>query len=215
MPRWLVRRRYLFYAWTLAPVDRIDGSSAHAALVRGAHRKSAPVTFALAEQPDLAGIMRARPRVYELADLQRRLRDGHLALIGRHGESIIHIRWIFRGAAYAPYLLRRLVLAPGEAFLDEVYTVPAWRRKGVETAAAMAMRDALGGVGVRRVYCAIASWNRVPQRVAEALGYERIGAGGYWNLGGLKRFFWDGALQDSRDGLVVGTAQRNRVCSTS
>jgi hypothetical protein len=59
--------------------------------------------------------------------------------------------------------------------------------------------------GFERIVCAIAAWNRTPQRVAEGYGYRRVGSFGYWNILGQKRFFRDGAVQDSRNGdLRIG-----------
>jgi RimJ/RimL family protein N-acetyltransferase len=146
-----------------------------------------------------------RPDRYTPEALARRIERGHLGLVGRSGAHIVHLRWVFVGDAPLPYLRRRLRLAPGQGFLDEVYTVPGWRRRGVETAAAEQTQRLLRALGFARVFCVIAPWNRAPRRLAERQGYQKLGEGGYWNLLGYRRFFWEGAVaDDGRGGLVLG-----------
>jgi GNAT superfamily N-acetyltransferase len=191
IPPWLLRRRYLFYGITPADARPLP---------------SPPLPFRLdilleQEIPDLVAL---RPDRYTPEGLLRRIHRGHLGLVGRSGTEIVHLRWVFVGAAWLPYLSRRLLLAPGEGLLDEVYTVPAWRRRGVETAAAQQTQRLLRARGFGRVLGVIASWNRAPLRLAERQGYQKLGEGGYWTLFGYRKFFWEGKVADGRGGLVVG-----------
>jgi hypothetical protein len=198
IPPWLVRRRYIFYAglYTGSPADVVAPQFPY---------RLDPVL-----EGDLHQLVALRPDVYTLPQLRARLQQGHLAFVGRSGGTTVHVRWIFVGSVYLPYLSRRLVLAPGEGYLDEVYTVPAWRRRGVETAAAVQMRTALHARGFRRIICAIAEWNRTPQQVGEAQGNERVGSGGYWDILGYKKFFWDGSVRDHGNGDVSVGQEHNR-----
>lgn len=191
IPPWLVRRRYIFYAGFYA------GSPAGVAA-------PAPPPFPFSLDPviegDLHQLVALLPNLYTLPQLRARLQQGHLVFMGRSEDTIVHIRWVFVGSVYLPYLSRRLVLAPAEGYVDEMYTVPAWRRKGVETAMAVEMPGALRARGIRRIIGAIAAWNRVPQRMAEVHGLRQVGSGGYWNILGYKKFFWDGSVRDYGDG---------------
>ncbi|MDQ7859275.1 MAG: hypothetical protein QN174_03400 [Armatimonadota bacterium] len=186
---WTVRRRYVFYALTLPAATRpssLDGF------------RLEPATEA-----DLPLFVAARPERYTLPALAQRLRDGHLAFVGRVGEAVVHLRWVFTRTVHVPYLGRQIVLEGGDVLLDEIYTMPAWRRKGVEGAVAVAMPRMLHAMGYRRILCAIASWNLAPQHVAAAHGYVRLGSGGYWALPGRRRYFWEGAVEDRFDGTLI------------
>lgn len=186
---WAVRRRYVFYALALPAATRpspLDG-----------------FRLDLATEADLPLFVAARPERYALPALAQRLRDGHLAFVGRVGEAVAHLRWVFTRTVYVPYLRRRVVLEGGDVLLDEIYTVPAWRRRGVEGAVAVTMPRMLHAMGYGRILCAIASWNVAPQRVASAHGYVRLGSGGYCALPGLRRYFWEGAVEARPDGTLV------------
>lgn len=194
IPPWLVRRRYLFYALALS--DAVAPTPSQI-----------PFRLDPVVEDDLPRLLSVRPGFYSLPQLQTRLQQGHLAFVGRSLETIVHLRWIFVGSVQLPYLARRLVLAPGEGYLDEVYTVPAWRRKGVEGTAAYEMQRAMHHRGFRRIICAIAAWNWIPRHVAEAQGYEQVGVGDYWNILGHRRLVVDGFVRDHRDGdLSVATS---------
>ncbi|MDR7419014.1 MAG: hypothetical protein QN178_08890 [Armatimonadota bacterium] len=185
---WLVRRRYIFYALTLPVADRSS---------------SGGVDLTIATDQDLARLAWIRPQMYTLSQIEERIRDGHLPLIARRGEAVVHIRWVFTRTVYVPYLRRRLVLEDGDVLLDEIYTLPEWRRTGVERAVAVAMPPLLYRMGYRRVLGIVASWNLAPQRVAESFGYVRLGSCGYWTLPGLRRHIWEGAVEERPDGMVI------------
>jgi GNAT superfamily N-acetyltransferase len=163
-----------------------------------------PFRLDLAREEDIPHLATLRPGFYTVAQLQARLREGHLGFVGRCGDEIAHQRWLYVNAVYLPYLFRQLVLAPGEGYLDEVYTAPRWRGAGVETAAAHAMQRILHAMGYRRVICSIATWNLTPRRVAERQGYARVGVAGYWALPGFRKFFWEGIRDDrSRNEITI------------
>ncbi|MDR7545433.1 MAG: hypothetical protein QN120_14405 [Armatimonadota bacterium] len=192
IPPWLLRRRYLFYG--IRPAD-----------ARPLSPPPLPFRLDVLSEKEIPDLVAFRPDRYTPDRLTNWIERGHLGLVGRSGAEIVHLRWVFVAAAPLPYLSRRLLLGPGEGLLDEVYTVPAWRRRGVETAAAHETQRLLRARGFTRVLCVIASWNRAPLRLVERQGYQRLGEGGYWNLLGYRRFFWTGKVaDDGRGRLVVG-----------
>jgi len=189
IPPWLVRRRYLVYSAIPHGVPAPDHGLP-------------PLECSVLTEADSDSLAAFRPSVYTASQVRERLRRGHLAIVGRIDGVIVHARWIFVGSIELPYLERRLVLPSGDGYLDEVYTAPAWRRQRVEFAAAVAMHRRLRELGFQRIFCVIASWNRPPQRVAEALGYTLAGSCGYWNILGHKKFFRDGAVVDAAGGTL-------------
>jgi hypothetical protein len=191
IPPWIVRRCYFIYSMT--PADAEPPVPCRV-----------PFRLDAVREDDIPHLMAVRPGFYTETTVRARLRGGHLGFVGRSGDEIVHLRWVYVREVYLPYLFRRLVLAPGDGYLDEVYTARWWRGKGVETAAAYAMQRVLRARGYRRVICAIASWNLTPQRIAERQGYVKIGTAGYWVLPGVRKFFCHGHLDGrSPDSLVV------------
>jgi GNAT superfamily N-acetyltransferase len=191
IPPWVLRRRYLIYS--MAPADAFPPYPCRV-----------PFQLDVAREEDIPHLAALRRDLYTVVQLQRRLREGHLAFVGRCGDEIVHQRWVYVNAVYVPYLFHRLVLEPDEGYLDEVYTVPRWRGAGVETAAAYAMQRVLRARGYTRVICSIAAWNLTPRRIAERQGYTRIGTAGYWALPGLRKFFWHGVREDrARNEITV------------
>lgn len=173
---WLLRRCYYLYA--MVPTA-------------AAPPVSCPVPFRLeiVREEDIPHIVALRPGFYTEAQLRARLLQGHLGFVGRSGDAIVHLRWVFVGTCYVPYLARWIVLAPGEGYLDEVYTVPQWRQKRIGIAAAFAMQQMLHARGFTRISCAIATWNRWPQRIAQLQGYVRVETVEWWALPGVQRIF--------------------------
>jgi hypothetical protein len=193
---WLLRRRYVFYA---ARADELAAP----------FEPKLSVRIDRINESDLTPIAATRPGIYSVAQLGGRLRQGHLGLVGRLGSEIVHIRWVFRGFILLPYLGHRLALEEGEGLVDEMYTVPAWRRMGVEAAVARQMPEIVQAHHFRRLIGVIAGWNRVPQRMAQLHGYRAVGSGGYWGLPGIRRFFCDGEVRLNVNGdLTVGADRR-------
>jgi len=185
IPPWVLRRQYVFYTVDPGDVPQTTGHDNGFALT-------------LLSEEDLPAVVAVRPDTYTLAQLRARLRAGHLAFAVRRRDEIVSVRWIFVDSVYLPYLSRRLVLAPGEGFLDELYTMPRWRRKGAVTAAGQQIYGILHRRGFHRISCAIAAWNHLPQRLAEEIGYARVGRGGYWAVAGYRKYYWEGGLEERR-----------------
>lgn len=201
---WLVRRRYVVIALTLpparpaAPATRPIGAAA-----RSTASAARNLTLEVVGEADVDAVAAFRPTLYTSAGLRERLRQGHVGLVGRIDGRIVHSRWLFVGTVWLPYLRRRLVLAPDDVYLDEAYTHPAWRQRGVMTAVGDAMPAHLAARGVRRVLAMVAAWNRAPQRTAAAFGYRIVGTVGYWLVPGPRRLLVAGRVRELGGGVVI------------
>lgn len=186
---WLFCRRYFFYSQVIRPISPLSSCAS-------------PIAFKLAKEEDLPSLLVFRRDVYNLSQMKKRLREGHLCFIGWLGERPVHVRWIFVRFHYAPYLHRSLLLSPGEAYVDETFTAPDLRNKGIATFTGHLLRLALLELGFKRYSCAVASWNKAQQRVAEKFGMEKVGEGGYFNFVIGKKFIWRGKVRDCGHGRI-------------
>lgn len=161
-----------------------------------------PFRLELSGETDIQHLMRLRPGYYPFSLLQRRLKEGHLCFLGWSGNLPIHVRWVFIRSLYLPYLHRTYVLSPREVYADDAYTIPPFRRKGIYTYAGYLLRMKLQNLGYERFTCTFASWNSGPLRLADKIGLQKVGEGGYWNMFGYKKFFWKGSVRNDNDGKI-------------
>ena len=183
---WLFHRRYIFY---FQPID--DPVLLHSCQI--------PFRLEQVKEKDISHLMKTRPGFYDLSFLRKRKKDGHICFLGFSGQQPIHIRWVYIRSIYLPYLNRTLILNPGDVYVDEAFTLPYYRQKGVYSYAGYLMRHSLKGLGYNRLICMFASWDLSLQSQAERIGLEKVGEGGYWNILGYKKYFWKGLVQDNSD----------------
>jgi hypothetical protein len=112
---WSFRRRYIFYSEKI----RIPEANPHF---------PARFRFGIAGKEDLDSLMALRKGYYKKEMLERRLDMGQICFLGWSGKELVHIRWLFLGTFYVPYLRRKIVLGPDEVFGDEAYTAPDFRK---------------------------------------------------------------------------------------
>jgi len=181
---WMIHRRYLYYEGSLA-----GGLPGFEAQMPEAH--IAPV-----EPSDLPFVLRARPGYYSLAQLQDRLKQGHVCFLSRVGSEPINIRWAFVGSAYLPYLSRTLILVPGEYYFDEVFTVPRWRHRGIDRQAFCFMLSWFKNRGFKTHTCFLTPWDVHLHRRYESLGMAKIGEVRFRPLRVKNAIVLEGRIQD-------------------
>ncbi len=190
---WALCRRYLLF--------RVDLPTLRA---RVAAAPSLPPAMRVALLTD-----RDRPALQALdaamtpAEVSRRQAEGQECLLAWWRDELVHYRWSVAGAAYLPYLGRRLAPPPGEVLVVENYTAPRARRRGIGSLAMMAdvaRHDATGRVGA--VWLS-AWWNAGSLALSHQLGARVVGSVGYWGAGPLRRYFATGAGGFDADGTVV------------
>jgi len=186
---WLLCRRYYFYSQAIHPT-------------KPAVSCSYPVMVKFADEDDLALVAALSPGDATISQLKKRLRDGHLCFTGWVKDRLVHFRWIFTWSLYLPYLHRTLLLSSSEVYVDEAYTIPELRGRGIATYMGHILRLALSERGFKRYSCAVASWNKAQQKLADKFGMEKVGEGGFINLLLGKRFIWKGRVKDYGDGRI-------------
>jgi len=119
----------------------------------------------------------------------------------------VQSRWVFTRPVHLRYLHQTLFTSAGEAFVDEAYTRPEMRGRGIATYTGYLLRLALLELGFKTYSCAVASWNEAQHRVAAKFGLEKVGEGGYIDLLFFKKFIWKGKIID-HGGLGIEIGRR-------
>ena len=187
---WSFRRRYIFYSEKI----RIPEAYPHF---------PARFRFGIAGKEDLDSLMSLRKGYYKKEMLERRLDMGQICFLGWSGKELVHIRWLFLGTFYVPYLRRKIVLGPDEVFGDEAYTAPDFRKQNIYAGGGRLMRIALLERGFKRFTVATASWNASARQAVLKAGSTEIASFGYWTWLGTKGFFWSGGIEVGDDGTII------------
>lgn len=186
---WMLHRRYFLF----------EGSVSTAL---PPFSPSIPARLTVAGPDDMPLLLSARPAHYDLRRLHERLRRGHICFVAWLGREPVGIRWAFRGSVYLPYLSRTLDLAPKEIFFDEVYTVPRFRRQGIDDQNLRFMLSWFKEQGFQTHFCLLTSWDTYLHRRYESFGMKK--AGEINRVGGLgkKRYRVEGRIQEKSGGRI-------------
>jgi hypothetical protein len=191
---WLFWRRYIFLG---GPIN--DPISFFQAEI--------PFRLELVKQRDLKYLIKLRPHFYDLREIQKRIKQGHLCFLGWSGNEPVHIRWAFVRSRFIPYFHRTICLTPGEVYTDEAYTARDFRHKGVYSYAGCLLRKFLEEMGYQRIILVLPAWSTFLMNTSSNFRMEKIGEGGYWNLFGYKKYFWRGRIcKQNNDKIFI--AQR-------
>ncbi len=187
---WLLRRKYIFYS------ERIRVPEAYPPPPAGFH-------FGFAGKDDLDSLLALRKGYYKREMLERRLDLGHMCYLGWSDKDLVHIRWLFSGTFYVPYLRRKIVLGPDEVYGDEGYTAPRFRKQNIYVGGGRQLKIALLGRGFNRLTVATASWNRSARQAIIKAGLTEFASFGYRQGPGRRRFFWAGDIEVRDDGTII------------
>jgi GNAT superfamily N-acetyltransferase len=107
--------------------------------------------------------------------IEHRFERGQRMWIVESDEGPAFTCWIFTG--YTPSYVapaQRLELPPGVVGLEDSYTAPAFRGRGVAPAAWTALGDLLAAEGARAVATPVAETNAASRRGVEKAGFEQV-----------------------------------------
>jgi len=161
---------------------------------------SVPCRVRPAGMEDIPALMELRKGYYSRALLERRLKEGHLAFLGRSGDKPVYSHWMLVGSLDIPYLHGRLVLGPDEVYADEDFVHPEFQRSGIYAHGAFLAKTAIRAKGFRRMYCAVASWNEIPREIMIRSGMPEIARFRCRNVPGLVKVRWSGQVEVHDDG---------------
>jgi GNAT superfamily N-acetyltransferase len=189
LARWLIRREYLVTAKDLREglptAPPVDG-----------------VRWRPLDDADIPLVVATRPTLGE-AEVRHRLAEAQQCWVGWVGTRPVHWRWEADADVFLPYLGRRLRPNPGERWVVDVYTDPAYRGRGLYTASTALALQRAREHGRGHLLGIVASWNRPARHVMQVkVGRKVIGAVGYWQTGPWRRYFASGAVRFAPDGAI-------------
>jgi GNAT superfamily N-acetyltransferase len=118
---------------------------------------------------------------------ETRLADGHRCFVARHADAIVCVCWAATGRAWSEYLSAPIPLAPGEAYLYDMFTRVDVRGKGVAEALRAEMCRWYRDRGFRRVLSYMVPEN--PRAMARRVEFRNIGRIGRIRVAGFRYDF--------------------------
>jgi ribosomal protein S18 acetylase RimI-like enzyme len=112
-----------------------------------------PVEFGRLQREALGDYLDFRPDA-DPSDLEERFEAGDACHVARTNGRIVAARWSSTREVSIGYLGHRSELPPGEAYLYDAYTTPAFRRRGIAVALSRHIFMLLHGQGVRNMLSA-------------------------------------------------------------
>jgi ribosomal protein S18 acetylase RimI-like enzyme len=132
-----------------------------------------PVTFRVAGPEDLPYLQNiVSPS--EFAHFGKRLAHGRICTLALYRGKITAYVWLTDKVKYEIDNLE-LRLESGDAYIDDAYTLPAYRRQGIQTAMVLQQLRYLQEHGFKRAVAIVAVDNIPSQQVCERLGFKRAG----------------------------------------
>jgi ribosomal protein S18 acetylase RimI-like enzyme len=109
----------------------------------------------------------------ELSYFRRRLAHGRLCFLAFDGEKLAAYCWattqIELDVDVVPIPLR-----PGDAYLNDAYTIPTYRRRGIQMAVHLYRLAHMKSLGCRRAILIVEEDNVASQRLVRKLGYQDV-----------------------------------------
>jgi len=120
-----------------------------------------------------AALGRRREPVQAL--LSRQFAHGDRCFVARVGPRVAAALWIARGVVPVRYLLCDLMLAPGDAYVYDVFVALDQRRRGLATALYRHLAVVLAAEGRSRAVMLVRPHNAANLHAAARAGYRRAG----------------------------------------
>lgn len=133
-----------------------------------------PVTIAVLTEKDLPAYNQFRPDQL-MSIIQARLERGDRCYAAWHEGRIVHAAWVCTKDIYDPYLRRTLLLHPGDIYIYDSYTLPAYRHHGLARTRNIHVFRQYREEGFRRSTAIVALENKAAFGSVKAVGNHPIG----------------------------------------
>ena len=140
------------------------------------------VTLRLATETDLVHF-RGLVSPSRLHHFKRRLAHGRYCFIALDGEHLAAYCWATTQVDFDVDNLK-MSLQPGDAYLNHDYTIPTYRRQGIQTAVHLYRLEYVRHLGCQRAVLIVEDENRASQRLVRKLGYQEA------DCLSFRRVFW-------------------------
>ena len=178
-PQWLLRQEYVVFVKDLRlPLPEVPARES----LRWTGLTEAQIDRLLAINPALSE-----------AEIRRRLKEGQECLLCWMGESLVYYRWDATASPYLPFLGKTLRFLQGDTFATDVFTHPAFRGRGIQTASSIMALHRARDLGLSRFITMPAWWNAPSLQVnLQKTGGSVVGTVGFWNAGLWRYYFATG-----------------------
>jgi len=188
-PQWLLRQAYLVYVKDLRlPLPEVP-----------AHESLRWTGFT---ETQIDRVLAINPALSE-AEIRRRLREGQECLLAWIGESLVHYRWDATASPYLPFLGKTFRLLQEDILAPDIFTHPAFRGRGIQTASSIMALHRARDLGLSRFITMPAWWNVPSLRVnLQKTGRSVAGTVGFWNAGLCRYYFATGDVCLDKNGSI-------------
>jgi RimJ/RimL family protein N-acetyltransferase len=131
-----------------------------------------PVTFRLATETDLQRF-RGLFSPSRLHHFKGRLAHGRYCFIALDDEHLAAYCWATTQIDFDVDNLE-MSLQAGDAYVDDAYTVPTYRRQGIQTAVHLYRLQYMRRLGCQRAVLIVEDENIASQRLVRKLGYQEV-----------------------------------------
>ncbi len=129
-----------------------------------------PITYRVAEPDDLSRLEGA-VLPSELAYFRERLAHGRICFLGFYQDDVAAYGWLTDEVVFEIDNLQ-LRLGLGDAYVDDIYTLPAYRRQGIASTGALRRLQFLKERGFKRSVSIVRLDNAPALKMNKKLGYK-------------------------------------------
>jgi RimJ/RimL family protein N-acetyltransferase len=125
-------------------------------------------------------------------EAERRLREGQVCAAVRHGSEVIAYCSLTSRPEWVAEIGRLVVPGPGEVYIYDAFTSPAWRGRGLFQAMLKSLLEYARARGRRRALIFVLNRNRASRRAIEQAGFELFQAVSRVKVLGLRGLWFRG-----------------------
>jgi len=171
---WQAACRWLYQTLVSLPYRRIEYTVFTRSLEQlPAVEPRVPITLRPAAEADLARFRGLVPPS-ELDHFARRLAHGRYCFLALDGEKLAAYCWAATQIRFEIDNLE-IQLEPGDTYVDDAYTIPAYRRQGIQSAVHLYRLQYMQGLGCQRAILIVENSNLASQQLVRKMGYRRAG----------------------------------------
>lgn len=170
--------------------------------VRFPTENGAGLTVRLAKSDDIRRLQRLAK--FNDGEAQQRLNAGHLCFVALNGGNLANYTWVCFHEGYIDELETKIRVSPGSAYRYDVFTLPAYRGKGIFPSVFEESCKYLYQNGIRELYGLVDSNNSPMLRVYEKAGIasRKIGDVTYIKLSNWRRHVFTGTTSANHNKLL-------------
>lgn len=131
-----------------------------------------PLTYHVAEPDDLS-YLRGIVLPSQLEYFSKRLAHGRICILALYQDNVTAYGWLAGKVDFERDNLE-LRLEPGDAYIDDLYTLPAYRRQGIQTGLHLQQLQYLQERGLKRAVSIVAVDNIPSRKMFEKIGWQEI-----------------------------------------